>query len=292
MTAATLDFQPGLYLDMPAEDYHADPVPGGSLSSTGARRLLPPGCPALFHYDRTHPAETKRVFELGHAAHAEALGTGPELVDMGEGRWDTNAIKAKLKEVRTRGAVPLKTPEYQQIRAMAEALRQHELAGPLLAMQGHAEASIFWQQYGIWRRARLDWLTHYAVVDYKTAESVAPSALERAMHRYGYYAQGDWYLDAARAVGFDPTGFFLIAQEKTPPYLVTVADPDHNALKVGRMRNREAIDIYRECTETGRWPAYPLLYGDAGRHTGNEVAHLALPAWVEAQYLKESKWNR
>jgi hypothetical protein len=287
MTAAT--FEAGLYLDMTPEDYHADPVPGGSLSSGGARRLLPPGCPALFKYERDHTVPTRRVFEIGHAAHAEALGTGPELVDMGPDDWRTNAIKAKVAEARERGAVPLKTPEYQMIRDMAKVLREHEIAGPLLAMQGHAEASIFWQQYGIWRRARLDWLTDYAVVDYKTADTVEPGALERAMHRYGYYAQGDWYLDAARAVGFDPTAFFLIAQEKTAPYLVTVADPDHNALKVGRMRNREAIDIYRECAATGIWPAYPLLYGDAGRHTGNEVAHLALPAWVETQYLKETR---
>jgi len=31
--------RPGLY-DLPEHIYHADPVPGGSLSSTGARRLL------------------------------------------------------------------------------------------------------------------------------------------------------------------------------------------------------------------------------------------------------------
>lgn len=36
--------EPGVY-DLPAEVYHADPVEGGSLSSTGARKLLPPSCP-------------------------------------------------------------------------------------------------------------------------------------------------------------------------------------------------------------------------------------------------------
>jgi len=33
---------PGIYSGVPAEVYHRAPVPGGSLSSTGARQLLPP----------------------------------------------------------------------------------------------------------------------------------------------------------------------------------------------------------------------------------------------------------
>jgi len=42
MTAAVGGIQvtaPGVY-DIPAEAYHADPVPGGSLSASGARDLL------------------------------------------------------------------------------------------------------------------------------------------------------------------------------------------------------------------------------------------------------------
>ncbi len=31
---------PGVYV-IPADDYHADPVPGGSISASGARRILP-----------------------------------------------------------------------------------------------------------------------------------------------------------------------------------------------------------------------------------------------------------
>lgn len=278
--------QPGLYLDLPSEVYHGDPIPGGSLSSTGARRIVPPGCPALFHHDRTHPAEPKPIFELGHAAHAVVLGTGPEIIDMGPDDWRTNAIKAKVAEARERGAVPLKTPAYEAVHAMSAALREHAIAGPLLTMQGTAEGSIFWQDRGIWRRARLDWLCSY-VVDYKTAESAEPTAVEKAMARYGLHQQADYYLDAARSIGRDPAGFLLIVQEKTAPYLVTVAQPDHNALEVGRRQNRIAMDLYREATATGRWPGYALPYADSD--TNSEVAYLALPPWVEALFLKESR---
>ena len=37
----------GVY-DLPAAAYHRDPVEGGSLSASGAKKLMPPSCPALF----------------------------------------------------------------------------------------------------------------------------------------------------------------------------------------------------------------------------------------------------
>ncbi|MBO0827768.1 MAG: hypothetical protein J2P24_08300 [Streptosporangiales bacterium] len=46
--------EPGVY-NLPAAVYHADPVPGGSLSQSGAKKLLPPSCPALYRYWADHP---------------------------------------------------------------------------------------------------------------------------------------------------------------------------------------------------------------------------------------------
>ncbi|MGW9447058.1 hypothetical protein, partial [Bacillus mobilis] len=46
--------RPGVYDGIPEAVYHRDPVPGGSLSSSGARKLLAPSCPALFKYDQEH----------------------------------------------------------------------------------------------------------------------------------------------------------------------------------------------------------------------------------------------
>ena len=42
MTAlAVAEFTAGVY-DIPEDLYHRDPVPGGSLSCSGAKKLLPP----------------------------------------------------------------------------------------------------------------------------------------------------------------------------------------------------------------------------------------------------------
>jgi hypothetical protein len=51
--------KPGIYPGVPDEVYHADPVEGGSLSSTGARKIL--DCPAKFKWERdTRPAQARR----------------------------------------------------------------------------------------------------------------------------------------------------------------------------------------------------------------------------------------
>ena len=58
-----------LVLDMPEAEYHAL----DSLSSTGARRLIAPGCPALFDYERRHPRTPTPAMRLGRAAHRPVM---------------------------------------------------------------------------------------------------------------------------------------------------------------------------------------------------------------------------
>jgi hypothetical protein len=116
--------EPGVY-DIPEDAYHRDPVPGGSLSASGAKKLLPPSCPALFHHELRNPEPPKRVFELGSAAHKLVLGSGPELVRIDADEWRTNAVKAEVAAARDRGAIPLKPAAYDAVHQMAAALRSH-----------------------------------------------------------------------------------------------------------------------------------------------------------------------
>lgn len=284
--AATITM-PGVY-DIPAEEYHGDPVPGGSLSSSGARKLLAPSCPALFRYEQDNPPAARKTFEIGHAAHQRVLGTGPELVLVDAERWDTKAIKAEVAEIRERGAIPLKRAELDKVNAMAAKLREHPEASRLFEPgTGHPEQSLFWtdEPTGVRRRARLDWLPAFndgrrmLLPDYKSCASAEPAALERAMDTYGYHCQGAWYLDAVRALGLadEQAAFLLIAQEKTPPYIVTVIEPDAMALRIARARNREAIELYVECATSGRWPGY-----------SDRVELASLPTWTINRFIEET----
>lgn len=280
----TVITEPGVY-DIPAEDYHRDPVPGGSLSTSWAKKLLPPSVPALFDHERRHGQPRKKVWDFGTAAHALVLGTGPELVVVDADNWRTAAAQSERDDAYADGAIPLLPSEHAQVLAMAAALTAHPVAGRLLAPgTGLPEQSLFWRDTptGMMRRARLDWLPvvgakRIIVPDYKTANAVDDAALSRAMNAYGYHMQAAAYLDGIKALGIDAEpGFVNVYQAKTAPYLVHVVEVDALALTIGRDLNRRALDVYAECTAADHWPGYP------------SIDLLGLPAWVENDFLRET----
>jgi hypothetical protein len=279
MTTAQTAFEAGVYDDKPEDAYHAD----DALSSSGARKLLPPSCPARYRYDRDHPEATKRHFEYGSAAHRLVLGRGAEWVLLDYPDYRTKAAQQAQKEARAIGAVPILAGEYEQIQAMAAAIKTHPLAGPLLA-GGMAERSYFWtdEGYGIRRRARLDTSRHGAsgrllVVDYKTTVCAEPGAFAKACANYGYHQQAAWYLDAVIACeGETDPAFLFVAQEKVPPYLVTVAQLDDDAIAAGDALNYRAMEIFRDCTASGVWPGY---------QDDNDIPYISLPRWAREDYL-------
>ncbi|MGH3990894.1 MAG: hypothetical protein ACRDSN_00345, partial [Pseudonocardiaceae bacterium] len=143
---------PGVY-DLPAEVYHADPVAGGSLSSSGARRLLPPSCPALFQHALTNGEVHRAVFDLGHAAHTLALGVGAPLAAIDADDWRTKAAREARDAAYAAGTVPLLRAEHEQVQAMAAALIEHPIAGALLRPGGgDAEQTLVWrdEETGVW----------------------------------------------------------------------------------------------------------------------------------------------
>lgn len=274
--------EPGVY-QIDADEYHADPIAGGSLSSSGARQLIAPSCPARYRHNHDHGGDDHRPhFDFGHAAHRLVLGDGPEIVVIDADNWRTKAAKAERDEAHSAGAVPLLAADYEQVEAMAAAITAHPIAAAAFGVRrGKAEQTLVWRddRTGIMRRARLDWLPEpvaggrLIVPDYKTCHSADPDALSKAAYQFGYHQQADWYLAGVRALRLDTDpAFVFVAQEKDPPYLVTVFELDHVAMRIGAIRNRRAIDVYLHCTETGHWPAYV-----------DGVAQLALPRWAEIE---------
>lgn len=274
----------GVY-DMAPAAYHADPVPGGSLSQSGAKLLLPPSCPALFRWDRDHPRAPKREFDLGHAAHREVLGAGADMAVIDAANYLTKAAKQARDEAYAEGKTPVLPKELEQVQAMAKAVREHPIAGRLFEPgTGKPENALFWEDKatGVWRRSLLDWLPEYAdprpqrliIPDYKSARSASPEKIQKAIVDHGYHIQAQFYLDGVRALELHPDPVFLfVFQEKDPPYLVTVAEPDAESLRIAAIEIRNALHIYRRCVETNTWPGY-----------SDDVELISLPPWLEKQY--------
>lgn len=275
--------EPGVY-DLTDTEYFADPVPGGSLSSSGARLLLPPNCPALYKHRMTNPV-IKATFDFGHVAHRLVLGKGAEFEVIDADSWRTNAAKAAGEEARAAGKTPLLTKDFEQALAMANAVRNDPIAGALFR-RGEAEQSLFWQdrRTKIWRRARLDWLTKSNTgqtigVDYKTCEHADIDAIQKSIVAYGYHQQGAFYVDGITSLklheGRRPA-FLFVFQEKRAPYLVTVIELDVIALGWGRTLNDEAIDTWIRCRETDQWPGH-----------ATDITLVDLPVWAERRYEAE-----
>ena len=281
-SAPAAGIAPGLYPDLPIETYHGDRL---SLSSSGARSLLAPSCPARFRYEQDHPRPRKQAFDFGTAAHRVVLGDGPELVAVEADDWRTKAARAERVEVEAAGGVALLADDYDQVHAMADAIRRHPVASALFAPgSGRPEVSVFWddERSGVRRRARFDWLPNPSagrliIPDYKTCRSAEPSALAKAVHEYGYHQQADWYRAAARGGFIDAdAAFVFVCQEKTAPYLVTVIEVDAAARRIGAAKNRRAIETFARCTETGYWPGY-----------SDSIEYLSLPVWAEIRDTEE-----
>jgi hypothetical protein len=233
---------------------------------------------------------------------------GPEV-------WNTDKVRARVAEVRKAGGVPLKPSEFQTVTAMAEALRAHPVASALFTPRGgvpdlgpdgtgEAEITVIWRdsRTGVDCRALIDYLPYFTLVDvdgqpahapaypgrllipdYKTTGKefgASPDAIGRAMSDRGYYVQMAWYLMGLRAVGYarENTQPLLVVQETRPPYLVTVAQPDRDAMKLGEIRCRQALDLFAECTRSGRWRGY-----------SDEVVLAELPRW-ETRELDGVVW--
>jgi hypothetical protein len=279
------DGAPGWVDGLSADDYHADRT---TISSSGLRALLPPGCPAQYAYDRDNPPAPKREFDFGHAAHREILGDGPEIDVLDFDSYLTKAAKEARDEARAMDVVPLLRHEYEQIEAMADAIRRHPIAGPLFAPgAGVAERSMYWTDpaTGIRCRIRPDWLRHreasgrLIVVDLKTARAVDPAALQRAVYEHGYHAQAAFYLAGVKALGLtgDQEPAFIFAfQAKTPPYLVHLVELDFPALALGAARNERALRVYADCQRTGQWPSF-----------NDRITYLPLPPYAEKRDQEE-----
>lgn len=266
--------EPGVW-NIDEESYFADPVPGGSLSSTGAKLLL--RCPAKFAWQRTHPRPPKHEFDLGHAAHLLTLGKGATLVVVDAPNWMTKAAKEAKAQAYDAGKVPLLPKDWEQVQAMHAVLVEHWAAS--LFTGGIPEQVLVWrdEQTGIMCRAMLDYRRGGRIVDYKTSSSADPDGWDDAVARFDYHMQASHYSDGVRALSLnlgDGVTFLHVVQEVEPPYLVTVSALDPDYLEIGARRMARAREMFRDCTASGIWPGY------AGT---DDIITTSPPRWVRVQ---------
>lgn len=271
--------EPGVYNDIPEDVYHSDPVPGGSLTASSAKDLLPPSCPAVFRHKRDNPKPPTPAMEQGTAAHTLILGTGAQPVEVEADSWRAKDTREQGDQIRAEGGVPLLTKDYVRVHAMAAAIADHAEAAALLDPgSGDPEQTLIardpWTYVTL--RGRADWLRHDSLVDYKTTTNVSLHALSKTVEDYKWQLQAAWYRRMSVLAGWfdEMPPFRFICQEKEAPYLVRVIELDDEALMVGDALMRKAIDTYVECATADYWPAHP-----------QQIETIGLPGWASHRYM-------
>jgi hypothetical protein len=216
--------------------------------------------------DREKPEPTLAMLR-GTALHTAVLE--PEL-------WDaTIAVPPQAFDRRTKagkelaaeferesvGKIVLSPEDADEVRRMADAVREHPAARFLLDMPGRREASYTWTDpaTGLECKTRPDWHSEdrRIVVDVKTCRDASRVEFAKAISNLDYHVQAAWNQDALQA-----EQFLTIAVENARPYAVAVYPASGSLIAAGQRRIESAMELLAECHRTGIWPGYGDIIQD------------------------------
>lgn len=274
---------------MNSDEYHADPCPEPSLSSSIARTLLnATPLHAWFKHPRLNPEweaeDYKKHLALGTVAHNLLLGAGVEYEVLEHDAYRSNAAKADRDAVLEAGNVPILEHEFQKAEAIVEAARP-QIQGhglPYLTADTGVVEDVFVSKSigGTWRRAMTDYHSNDCtlVVDYKTTATI-PTIGQFSRHAasMGYDFQDSYYQGVMGEAFPELQGriqFLFAVQEVKPPYAMAVFEIAESDRAVADRKVDAAERIWQSCMERGEWPGHPI-----------GVQRVELPVWHSKEWL-------
>jgi hypothetical protein len=278
--------EPGLYFDVPCEDYFADPCPEPSLSNSGIGVLLHQ---SPLHFAAQHPRlnggidakKCSAAMHRGSVVHRLALGAGKDSVIIAADAYRTKEAKAERDEAEAKGLCPILAHKFEDAEAQAKVLRQH-LDDVMLGEPFLPEVVVAWQietPHGlIWCRGMIDaWCpTLKLAVDLKSTTDASPGAATRRMVNGGYDTQDAWY---TRGIGhvIDEPGkvrFVTLFSENDPPFASHAVTIDEAWRSSSWNLCEEAAEIFARCRKAKQWPGYP-----------RDPQRLSPPDWLISQRM-------
>lgn len=281
---------PGFYPDLSEDDYHGDPCPAPSLSSTVARTLIDRSpLHAWTAHPRLNPNHQpieKKALDFGSAAHMLVLGKGRDIEVLDFESYRSNAAKAVRDAANEAGKTPILAADFARAEEMAEEFFRQITYVPLAAEAfgsgGASEVAFVWRDGGTWCRGKADRLLTKGggslLVDYKTTSASAhPQAVSRRLYDMGQDFQLAFYRRGIQALTGDKRfSALLLTQEIEPPYALSVMTLDEATWEVAEQKVTTAILTWEACLKSGKWPGYPSQVGTA-----------ELPPWIENAWLDQ-----
>jgi PDDEXK-like domain of unknown function (DUF3799) len=277
---------PGVYFDLDEDAYHADVA----LGSGDIRRLAVDWSnfwwESRFNPLREEDEPESEPLIVGKAFHIAVL-EGPNAFQRLYGPTVLNGTtkegKAERRDIVDSGRIPIKARHYKRALAAAGMIRCNRYLSAAFDGTIARELSVFWDDDGIPKKARLDTLKPRAIVDLKSIVNRDDRAFvdhcRRHIAEYRLHVQARHYLDARdRIRGFvladqifgvelerldavkerllaatdHPAAFVLIFVQKAAAPLTwgTTFSPGNPMLEYGRQVILSAEENWRECIKT------------------------------------------
>lgn len=255
---------PGYHV-MTAEQYHADPAPQPSLSSSIARILVNESpYKAWYSHPKLNPGYQERhedKFDMGTAAHAMLLeNDASRIVTVEANDWRTKAAQEARAAAHAAGKTALLTRHFAAVSKMVDVAKafiaQSEIAE--YWTQAESEVTATWQENGIWLRCRFDRLAlnRNCIMDYKSTGDASPEPFSRQLVRMGYHFQDAFYRRAVRALGGKEPSFVFLAQSVEPPHECSLHACEPALREIADLEVQTAIDTWRQCLTSKKWPSH------------------------------------
>ena len=290
--------EPGIYEDVPFEDYLEWDCPSQSLLSLFRNRDL---CELDVLYRIMNPPKQTPQMELGHLLEAavddpDSLGANirclPEDVKVRRGKaWE------QLRD-RNPNITFLPQTEWQQHKEQVGALQAmakqvNLVAGGLLdgakrqvsfvadlAFVGESGETVTHRVKG-----RLDYWIPKVILDLKSTYTGGQRAVGRTMWDFAYDVQSALYTDAMNLLTGEEHKFLFIVCRTSPPYPVTIYD-GHNTtemanqfLSIGRRSYQTYLERIAGCVREDRWRGY-----FSAAQPDDAILDIELPSWAGQEY--------
>lgn len=245
--------------------------------------------PAHARWRMLHEDEPSPHQALGHAVHMALLE--PE-------RFKTDCVVAPACDRRTKigkadwsdfeerakGKLVVTAEDMERIAGIQTSVAAHETARMALYGEGISELSLVWQdpETGLYCKGRLDRLASISgyptIVDLKTTHRPASTyAWQTGVQHWALHEQAAHYCRGLATLRPLPDGyarkFFWAVAETEPPFACRLFEIDEVSLSIGADNVAKHLRAYKECSESGIWPAW-----DQGVET------CGLPGWALKVY--------
>ncbi len=293
--------KPGIYQDVPRDDYHAWRIMSNSVIKHGATKTMAhmksawdgvqkPSTQAMkfgeaFHTRLLEPERFKAEYADAEPCAGQTqkgqpcsrLGT-----ERYAGIWYCQQHQPDEQPDNVRRLTP---SDRESIEGMGAAVYAHKAVKLLRAAGGH-EVSVVAQEptTGLMVKGRFDKLIREyngvpIILDLKSVASNEIWDLERQVLDNNLHVQAALYRDMYLWLTGEKAVWLWAFCEKTPPYTVRIEPIGQASLHVGRCVYQRTLAAWAECLESGVYPAYGTDIGDG----------IDIPQWAikrEEQYME------